>query len=63
MDRRYVVSRDLGHKMNDGSFASGSGLWYVHQHGHPLIPVFGTFRESKREAQAIAREMNALAMI
>ena len=58
MARRYVVSRDLGHTRNDGSVASGSGLWYVHEQGFPYIPVFGTFREHERDARAIARRMN-----
>lgn len=56
--RRYVVSRDLGHTRTDGSHARGSGLFYVHMDGFPGIPVFGSFRETEREAKALARRMS-----
>lgn len=46
---RYVVSND-----------AGSGLWYVHLEGFAYIPVFGSFRSSKRAAQRIASERNML---
>lgn len=46
---RYVVSKD-----------AGSGLWYVHLEGFAYVPVFGSFRKSKKAAQRIAAERNAL---
>ena len=45
----YTVSRD-----------EKSGLWYVHLEGFPYVPVFGSFRKTKRAAQRIARESNQL---
>ena len=44
---KYVVSRD-----------EKSGLWYVHLEGYPYVPVFGSFRKTKRAAQRIATERN-----
>lgn len=44
---RYVVSKD-----------DKSGLWYVHLDGFPYVPVFGSFRKSKRSADEIARQRN-----
>ena len=38
---RYVVSKD-----------QKSGMWYVHLEGFAYVPVFGSFRKSKREAQS-----------
>ena len=46
---RYVVSRD-----------EKSGLWYVHLEWFAYIPVFGSFRKTKRAAQRIANERNQL---
>jgi hypothetical protein len=46
---KYVVSKD-----------EKSGLWYVHLDGFPYVPVFGSFRETKRAAQRIASERNQL---
>ena len=43
----YVVSKD-----------EKSGLWYVHLEGFAYIPVFGSFRKTKRAAQRIAKERN-----
>lgn len=45
----YMVSRD-----------EKSGMWYVHLEGFPYVPVFGSFRKTKRAAQRIARERNQL---
>ena len=45
----YTVSRD-----------EKSGLWYVHLEGFPYVPVFGSFCNTKRAAQRIARERNQL---
>lgn len=45
---RYVVSKD-----------QNSGMWYVHLEGFPYVPIFGSFRRSKRAADSIARERNA----
>lgn len=45
----YVVSRD-----------DKSGMWYVHLEGFAYVPVFGSFRRSKRAAQRIATERNML---
>ena len=44
---RYVVSKD-----------DKSGLWYVHLEGFAYVPVFGSFRKTKRAAERIARERN-----
>lgn len=44
---RYVTSRD-----------DATGLWYVHLEGFPYVPVFGSFRKTKRAAQRIAMERN-----
>ena len=46
---RYVVSKD-----------EKTGMWYVHLEGFAYVPVFGSFRKSKRAALAIARERNQL---
>lgn len=45
----YTVSKD-----------QKSGLWYVHMKGYPYVPVFGSFRQSKRAAQRIAKQRNEL---
>ena len=44
---RYVISKD-----------QKSGMWYVHLEGFAHVLVFGSFRKSKRAAQAIASERN-----
>lgn len=49
MNRRYTVSKD-----------TKSGLWYAHKAGFPWIPVFGSFRGSKRAAQRVAADCMAL---
>ena len=46
---KYVVGKD-----------EKSGLWYVHLDGFPYVPVFGSFRKTKRAAQRIASERNQL---
>lgn len=47
---KYIVSKD-----------QKSGLWYVHMKGFSYVPVFGSFRKSKRAAQRIAKQRNELA--
>lgn len=49
MKRLYTVSKD-----------EKSGLWYVHRAGRSWIPLFGSFRKSKRAAQRIAADCMAL---
>ncbi len=49
MKRTYTVSKD-----------EKSGLWYAHKVGFPWIPVFGSFRKSKRAAQRVAADCMAL---
>lgn len=49
MKRIYTVSQD-----------EKSGLWYVHKAGFPWIPLFGSFRKTKKAAQRIAADCMAL---
>ena len=51
MKRIYTVSKD-----------EKSGLWYAHKAGFSWIPVFGSFRKSKRAAQRIAADCMALSL-
>ena len=46
---KYVVSKD-----------EKTGMWYVHLEGFAYVPVFGSFRKSKRAAQKIANDSNAM---
>lgn len=50
MKRTYTVSRDE------------RGYWYVHKVGFTNIPLFGSFRKNKREAQKIAAACMALSL-
>lgn len=43
----YVVSKD-----------EKSGLYYIHLEGYNYIPVFDSFRKTKRAAQALAKKRN-----
>lgn len=43
----YTVSQD-----------KTSGLWYVHMKGYAYVPVFGTFRETKKEAKKLLKYYN-----
>lgn len=45
----YVVSKD-----------PKTGMWYVHLKGFSYVPVFGSFRHTKKAALAIAAERNFL---
>jgi hypothetical protein len=49
MKKTYAVSKD-----------EKSGLWYAHKTGFPWIPVFGSFRKSKKAAQRVAADCMAL---
>jgi hypothetical protein len=49
MKRTYTVSKE-----------EKSGLWYAHKVGFPWIPVFGSFRKSKKAAQQVAADCMAL---
>ena len=51
MKRTYTVSKD-----------NESGLWYAHKAGFSQIPVFGSFRKSKRAAQRIAADCMAISL-
>jgi len=51
MKRTYTVSKD-----------EKSGLWYAHKAGFSWIPVFGSFRKSKRAAQRIAADCMAISL-
>lgn len=44
---KYTVSKD-----------EKSGMWYVHAERLPHVPVFGSFRKTKRAAMRIAAERN-----
>ena len=51
MKRTYTVSKE-----------EKSGLWYVHKVGFPWIPLLGSFKKRKREAQKIAADCMALSL-
>lgn len=47
--RRYTVSQD-----------KETGLWYAHRTGFDWIPVFGSFSNTRRQAQKHAADMMGL---
>ena len=51
MKRIYTVSKD-----------EKSGLWYAHKVGFSYIPVFGSFRKTKRAAQKHAAACMAISL-
>ena len=51
MKRIYTVSKD-----------ENSGLWYAHKAGFSYIPVFGSFRKTKRAAQRVAADCMAISL-
>lgn len=51
MNRRYTVTKD-----------PACGLWYAHRASTPNIPIFGSFRKTKRAAQRVAANYMAFTL-